>query len=143
MDILASVCTRYQVLLAIIVCIPSLLGQQTSEGASAHPAKQTPTLPPHLVHTVQGHLPSTTTAAASESLAIASMSDVSDQEREDSWLVVSQGDIPAHIEGVQTPHQVYGLFVVATTLPHSITDRYICQWVCLSPAWAPQVLRQP
>jgi len=29
------------------------------------------------------------------------MSDVAGQEREDSWLMVSEGDIPAHIEGVQ------------------------------------------
>jgi len=50
------------------------------------------------------------------------MSDVAGQEREGDWLVVGEGDIPANIEGVQTPHQVYGLFVAATTLPHSITD---------------------
>jgi len=100
-----------------------------SEGASAHLTKQTPTLPPHLVQTVQGHPPSTTTAAASESLTVISMSDVAGQEREGDWLVVGKGDIPANVEGVQPPHQVYGLLIVATTLPHSITNRYVSVFV--------------
>jgi len=66
-----------------------------SEGVSVGSSCPPPSLPPELE--VKGHLPSTTITTAAttpESLTLMSMSELAGQGREESWLVVSEGDIP-------------------------------------------------